>query len=130
MIKPEIKAIILCDTVITDLVTKKNSVIGIFENILSPTFPCTHPRIYVYVNFTKAQGKYKPGFELVCLEDNASIVPRQKMPNEIESIDEKGSHNIIFVLEGVRFEKPGMYEFRLFLNDELCATRPLQVKKP
>ena len=40
-------AIVVCDQIIEDKATSKKSLIGIFNNIASPTFPCRHPQLSV-----------------------------------------------------------------------------------
>ena len=42
-------AIVVCDQIIEDKATSKKSLIGIFNNIASQTFPCRHPALSVFV---------------------------------------------------------------------------------
>ncbi len=52
---PKTNAMLICDYVITERGTNKNSLIGVFETIGAATFPCTHFAMSVYINFSDAQ---------------------------------------------------------------------------
>ena len=51
-------AIVVCDQIIEDKATNKKSLIGIFNNIASQTFPCRHPQLSVFVSLTEGHGNY------------------------------------------------------------------------
>ncbi|MFH1777349.1 MAG: hypothetical protein ABH952_07325, partial [Candidatus Omnitrophota bacterium] len=72
-IVPKINAMLLCDGIITEAGTNKKSLIGIFENISTQTFPCQHSQLSVYIKFTSAQGKYHFRLELVNISKNVII---------------------------------------------------------
>ncbi len=54
---PDLNAMLICDTVITDRDTGKNSVIGIFDRIVAGSFPVRHPSLTVYARIIDAQGQ-------------------------------------------------------------------------
>ncbi|MFH0771230.1 MAG: hypothetical protein V1933_01250 [Candidatus Omnitrophota bacterium] len=125
--KPEIKAMLICDNVITEQGTNKNSLIGIFENINAKRFPCAHPRLGVYINFTDVVGSYNFRLELVDIE-NDKIIGHVEIPPK-QYVDKLGSNNLVFILEGLKFGQPGKYEFRLYANSEICETKTFNVKQ-
>ncbi|MFH1317874.1 MAG: hypothetical protein ABIH71_02525, partial [Candidatus Omnitrophota bacterium] len=78
-IHPKLNAMLLCDSIITEIGTNKKSLIGIFENITANNFPCKHFKLSVYIKFTSAQGKYNFRLELVDLSSN-KIIGKGIMP--------------------------------------------------
>ena len=57
-IAPFLVAIVLCDDVIQDAHTKKNSLIGIFDRIFSEKFPAAHPKFKIYMKMANAEKDY------------------------------------------------------------------------
>ena len=125
--KPLVKAMLICDSVITDKVTSKNSLIGIFENISTKKFPCVHGRLGVYINFTDAKGDYVFKVELFDLTKNA-VVGYIETPSRTYK-DMLSSNNLVCVFEGLKFDHPGSFEFRLYANNEHRLSKKFQVKQ-
>lgn len=128
MDKPVVKAILICDNIITEAVTNKKSLIGIFEQINARNFPTTHPLLGIYVKLTNAQGKYKFVLELIDSEADKKI-GFSEIP-EIEVKDKLSVGELIFMLRGLTFGHAGSYEFRLLANGIVCenGTQRFEVK--
>ena len=129
MDKPIVKAMLVCDNIITEGVTNKKSLIGIFEQLYSNNFPAVHYLLGVYVKFTNAQGKYRFRLELIDLETDRPIGFGETP--EIECTDKLATGELPFMLGGLKFEHPGRYEFRLLANGALCenGTKTFEVIK-
>ena len=126
--KLKVKAMLMCDKVITENNTGKNSLIGVFENISAKQFPAVHPELYVYVNFTEALGTYNFRLELINIENGESVFPGTEIPNVISN-DITMYCNLVFLLSMLNFEQSGKYEFRLFVNGEICETKAINLKQ-
>ncbi|NOX99324.1 MAG: hypothetical protein GXP30_06290 [Verrucomicrobia bacterium] len=50
-------ALVLCDSIITDAKTGKNSLIGLFNNINVNSLPAVHSRFCVFAQLTSGRGK-------------------------------------------------------------------------
>lgn len=116
---------IICDNVITDETTKKKSLIGIFEHVYSPQFPCVHGSLSLYIKLSDAAGDYQFRLELYDLEANRKI--GEGTTPLITIKDRQSIHEIVFNLLGLVFERPGKYEFRLYANDELIEPKTFNV---
>lgn len=125
--KPNVKAILICDNIITEQGTGKNSLIGIFENINAKKFPCRHGNLGVYINFNDAVGRYRFKLELVDLENNKILGYIESQ--ELEYKDKLTSNNLVLVLKDLIFEHPGRYEFRFSANTELSEIKTFNVKQ-
>lgn len=120
-IKPTKEAMLLCDSIITEVGTGKKSLIGIFEDINAAQYPFEHHRLSVYLKFTSAQGKYVFRLELIDLKDNLVIgkanTPELDVPNKLDS------YELVFNLENLRFQHPGKYEFEVYAGDTPFANK-------
>lgn len=129
---PLIKAILICDHIITEAGSNKKSLIGVFENITAPKFPYFHPLMSVYLKLTDAAGEYKMKIELVDLRENKVIgkgeVPRVTFPDRLTH------YELTFNFAGLRLHHPGKYEFRIYANEEFLDSKDFNVfqakKKP
>jgi len=125
--QPSVKAILICDTVIHEAGTNKKSLIGIFEDIHLSRFPFQYPRVAVYVNLTDAHGKYTLELRLISTEDGekigSAVTPEVDIDSPLRTCE--------FALQvgNLVFKKPGVYEFQIFANNELLATKSFHVKQ-
>jgi len=126
--RPIINAMLVCDQVISEEGSHKKSLIGIFGNISAVKFPCVHHSLYVYIKLTEANGKYKFHLELVDLETGSDIA-RTAIPDEIEIKNPLISHDLVFNLRGLKFDRPGKYEFRIFANEEIVGQKTFWVNE-
>ncbi|MHC4974538.1 MAG: DUF6941 family protein [Planctomycetota bacterium] len=125
--RPSVKAILICDQIIHEFGTNKKSLIGIFEDIHLTTFPYRYPRIAVYVNLTDAHGNYALELRLLDASDRSEVgrgrTPEVKIDSPLRTCE------FALQIQNLFFRKPGTYEFQIFANDELLATKSFSVKK-
>ena len=112
---PVPKAMLICDSVITDKETNKKSLIGVFEHINAFKFPCVHHSLAVYIKLTDARGKYRFRLELIDLQNNLTI-GKAELPQDINIDDPLRTYELVINLTGLKFKDPGEYEFRVFAN--------------
>jgi len=122
-----VKAVLICDQIIHEYGTNKKSLIGIFQDIHLPQFPFRYPSIAVYVNLTDAHGKYVLELRLVSAVDGTEIGRAQTSPVEIDS--PLRTCEFALQIHNLLFRGPGMYEFQVFANQELLATKAFHVKQ-
>ena len=124
-IRPTKEAMLLCDSIITEVGTGKKSLIGIFEYLNTIQFPYPHYQLSVYLKFTSAQGKYIFRLELIDLESNLVIgkanTPELDVPNKLDS------YELAFNLGNLVFGHSGKYEFRIYTGDFMFASKTFNV---
>jgi hypothetical protein len=125
--RPSVKAILICDQIIHEFGTNKKSLIGIFEDIHIAAFPHSYPRIAVYVNLTDAHGKYVLELRLMSSVD-ASVIGSGKTP-EVEIDNPLRTCEFALQIQNLVFRQPGVYEFQVFANGDLVATKAFHVKR-
>ena len=126
VIKPCKEAMLVCDSIITEAATNKKSLIGIFEEITCGKLPFRHDSLSVYVKFTGALGDYEFKLELIDLHTNETI-GRGSMRGPISIKDKLASFELVFNLRGLMFKHAGKFEFRIYANEDVFATKTFTV---
>lgn len=121
-----IHSFLIADAVIQDRQTGKWTVVGIFDKIYGASFPCVHPSLALYVKFADAQGRYRVKVEFRDSEDKL-ISAFERIEFEVKDRLRGGDFGV--ATHGLPLEKPGRYQFQLYLNDEFAASVPLDVYK-
>ncbi|MFQ5843793.1 MAG: hypothetical protein ACE5JG_02270 [Planctomycetota bacterium] len=125
--QPSVKAMLICDLIIHEQGTNKKSLIGIFQDIHLQKFPARFPRIGVYVNLTDAHGSYVLDLRLVNAADGNEVGRGTTPPVEIDS--PLRTCEFALQIQNLLFPEAGTYEFQLYANDDLLATKSFGVKQ-
>ena len=116
-IKPDVLSLIICDQIITDRQTGKQSLIGMFTNIHAFKFPVTQPLLSVYVSLTEGRGKTPIMIRISDAgETRKPLVEGRGM---VEFKDPRAIANLVLQFHGLRFPEPGEYRVQLYCYEEL-----------
>lgn len=121
---PMLRAMLICDYTIRDGETGKVSVIGIFVQIRTPSFPVVHPALCVYVNVDDAEGEYLMRLDLVRVEDEKTIGTGEM---KVEAPDRSRPLELVFELRNVVFDRAGAYQFRIVANRRHVGEKTFRV---
>lgn len=125
-IKPILLALVLCDTIIREQGTNKLSLIGTFNSLSSATFPCVHGTFWVYIAITEGRGRHTSKLRITSLTSGDVIF---ELPGEIEFAGPTSVGELVFQLNGIRFDTPGMYAVEFWSGDHLLSSRKIHVQK-
>ena len=120
---PSIKNLILCDTILWDKITNKQTLVGVFDHFNSAVFPFSYQH-WIYLSMIGGSGKVLAKLTLEHLDTGLSTLLNQgewEFHNELASVS---------TLERAlsTFPAPGNYEFALkTLNNKTFATRSFKV---
>jgi hypothetical protein len=103
---PSCLAIVLCDYVIEDKATNNKSLIGLFNRIHAAKFPCSHPRMVIYVSITDGRGNTALEVFLERARDRREVF---KAHGQVEFREPNHVIDLVFDLRGVVFEESGAY---------------------
>ena len=117
-------AFIICDTVIEDKITNKNSLIGLFNSIHPKSFPFVHPVINVFVSLTQGHGKYK--CSLSCVKEDIDK-PIWNSGGSIKMVNPLEILEINFEIRNVHFPAAGIYRFEFSCDNVPIISRKFQV---
>jgi len=126
-LKPILKAMLLCDMTLVEEGSHKRTLIGIFDRIKSAQFPTTHPSLSVYVQFREIEGVFDFALELFDLNESLSM--NKAVIKEFHVKDRSRDCELVFNLLSLKFDHPGDYEFRIYVNEEIFGQKSFHVLK-
>lgn len=124
---PVLLSVIICDQVITDMVTKKNTLVGVFENINSVKFPAQHPRLAIFCELTGGRGKMPITVRLIDVQNSDTVLGQFEI--EESFTDPREVRNIRFDIGGLVFPNEGEYRFQVHYGQDLLGERRIICKK-
>jgi len=109
----------------------KLCMIGAFDTIGVRTFPATHPHCSIALRIVfhdQDQGKHQLRVSMID-EDGRNLLPRLEPNLEVRMADNLffATVNMVFNLQGLKFEKPGHYSIDVSVDDNIVARIPLQI---
>ena len=114
---PDIIALLVCDQIITDRMTGKQSLIGMFSNIHARGFPATHPQLCVFVALTDGHGETDLTIRIV--DSNDSRPPIVEGRGKVVFKDPRAIANLSLQFHGLTFPAAGEYRVQIFAGSEL-----------
>jgi len=124
---PDVLSMLICDQIITDRITGKQSLIGIFSTIHSFRFPVVQPQLCVYVALTDGRGKTPLTIRIVDSED--ARPPLVEGTGMVEFASPRAIANLALQFHGLRFPEPGEYRVQLVCNDTPLREGRLMLRK-
>ena len=114
---PDVLALLVCDQIITDRVTGKQSLIGMFSNVHARGYPATHPQLSVFVALTDGHGETDLVIRIV--DSNDSRPPIVEGKGKVVFKDPRTIANLALQFHGLSFPQPGEYRVQLYAGGEL-----------
>jgi hypothetical protein len=124
---PDVLALLVCDQIITDRLTGKQSLIGMFSTIHSARYPVLHPQLAVYVALTDGRGKTPLTIRIVDADD--SRPPLVQGTGVVEFRDPRMIANLALQFHGLRFPEAGQYRVQLYCKEALLREARLMLVK-
>ncbi|MFH0981062.1 MAG: hypothetical protein V2A79_05940 [Planctomycetota bacterium] len=122
---PDVLSLIVCDQIITDRVSGKVSLIGMFSAIHSPRFPVAHPQICVYVAMTDGHGKTPITIRIV--DANEARRPLVEGKGTVEFKDPRMIANLALQFHGLTFPEAGQYRVQIWSGSTLLREARLHL---
>src|SRR5207249_12120895 len=96
----------------------------IFNSLASPTFPCRHPQLSVFVSITEGHGQYEARLRVANDEAGTTIT---EVKGQIQLPDINLVAELAFNFLGLEFPKPGLYSIEFYCDDALVLERRFHV---
>jgi hypothetical protein len=122
---PDVISLIVCDQIITDRMTGKQSLIGMFANIHVMRFPAAHPQLSVYTSLTDGHGKTPVTIRIVDANDQRQPVVEGR--GKVVFKNPRAIANMALQFHGLVFPEPGEYRVQLYAFDSLLKEARLQL---
>ena len=114
---PDVISMIVCDQVITDRLTGKQSLIGMFSKIHTRGFPASHGQLCVYVALTEGHGDAELTIRIV--DANDARPPIVEGRGKVRFKDPRAIANLVLQFHGLTFPQPGEYRVQIYSGGEL-----------
>lgn len=119
----------LCDSAVD--YSGKLCLLGAFDSIYVQRFPAVHPHCSIALRlvFNQAEeGRHQLRLTLIDA-DGRSLLPKIEPVVEVRMGKENyfATSNLVFNLQGMKFDKPGQYSIDITLDENMIARIPLQV---
>ncbi|HUU84132.1 MAG TPA: hypothetical protein VM243_11575 [Phycisphaerae bacterium] len=124
---PDVLALLVCDQIITDRISGKQSLIGMFSTIHSARYPVIHPQLAVYVALTDGRGKTPLTIRIVDADE--SRPPLVQGTGVVEFKNPRVIANLALQFHGLRFPEPGQYRVQLSCKETLLREARLMLVK-
>lgn len=122
---PDVLALLVCDQIITDRITGKQSLIGMFSKVHAAGFPASHAQLSVFVALTEGYGKTELILRIVDSNDLRPPIVQGK--GTVEFKNPRAIANLALQFHGLVFPVPGEYRVQLFCSGELLREARLQL---
>ncbi len=122
---PDVLSMIVCDQIITDRMTGKQSLIGMFSRIHARGFPASHPHLCVYVALTEGYGETE--FTIRIVDANDERPPIVEGKGKVRFQNPRAIANLALQFHGLTFPEPGGYRVQLYSNGELLREARLDM---
>ena len=116
--------VILCDAIGTG--QGKKTLYGLFSTISAPQFPCIHPHCCLALEFSANDGDHELALTIVNSQGEDIIPPPPVL--HIRNDNPMGLITVDINLNGLRFERPGIYTIQLFLDGQPLGGRDFFVE--
>lgn len=122
---PDVLSLVVCDQIITDRLTGKQSLIGMFAKVHALRFPASHPQLSVYVALTEGYGQIDLVIRIVDTNDERPPIVEGK--GKVHFKNPRAIANLALQFHGLTFPKPGEYRVQLYANGQLLREARLQL---
>lgn len=124
----EVQVAVLCDAAAD--YGGKLSILGSFDTLLVRQFPATHPQCSLALRLTlyeEDSGRHELRIVLID-EDGRNVIQPLQSTIEFRLPEQQFfcTQNLIFNLQGLRFERAGQYSFDILIDSEILSRVPLQ----
>ena len=118
-------ALIVCDQIITDRMTGKQSLIGMFSKIHAPRFPASHPQLSVFVALTDGHGKTELVIRVV--DSNEARAPIVEGKGAVDFKNPRAIAHLALQFHGLTFPATGEYRVQIWSHGELLREARLEL---
>lgn len=123
MAEPVLVGLLFADRIITENNGKKG-IIGIFNRFMAKKFPVTFPPWAIYAGVTNLEGPHTFELDLGFEEDRKKVFT---IKGNFEARTRRDVIDLIPVIQGVIFERPGVYYLTFAIDDMPIGGRILNI---
>jgi len=120
---PDLQAALICEDVRLE-VSGSNSLVGVLNAILAPSFPLRVIKLCVFTRWCSGQGGFRQTTRILSAEDESELSHTE---TKFALRDEDIHATNVAVFAGLEFKRPGDYPVEILLDDDLKLRFNLRV---
>ena len=124
---PDVLSLIVCDQIITDRMTAKHSLIGMFSRVHARRFPAAHPQLCVFASLTEGHGEVELTIRIV--DANEARAPIVEGKGKVQFKDPRAIAHLALQFHGLTFPQPDGYRVQLWAGGGLLREARLDLIK-
>ena len=111
----------------------KTNIMGVFDKLFAKKFPTVHNSLSLLIKFeleTQEENKnLNLKIDFVDQDGKRKVAPIELKAKFSSRKNDKliSEHQFVFEMKGLRIDKPGTYEFSIYVNDRYLYGVPLSV---
>jgi hypothetical protein len=122
---PTVVSLMVCDQIITDRLTGKQSIIGIFSRVHALKYPVIHPLLSVFVGLTNGHGRVELTTRIV--DSNEARPPVVEGRGGVQFRNPRDIAYLALQFHGLRFPAAGEYRVQLWAGSTLLREARLDL---
>lgn len=122
--KPQVNIFALCEHVVRDR-GGKPSLLGVFDVINFKSFPATF-QFNLFAQINAMRGDYRFAVHVYLYQEGSLL---RKLFEDILRVDDDPGAAHVSAAIPLTLNEPGLYEFRLYIDDVPALTRPFHVRR-
>ena len=122
---PDVVALLVCDQIITDRLTGKQSLIGMFSKVHVVKFPTVHPQLSVFVALT--EGRDTAELTIRIVDGNESRPPLVQGKGMVKFRSPRDVTHLALQFHGLTFPEAGEYRVQLWSGSTLLREAKLEL---
>lgn len=115
-------AFLLCDQIPVDAVTKKKTIVGVFDRIWDGQFPANHSPVSIFIRVIDCEGEYPIRIEYLQVSNQAILA---HMEGTVKSSDRHRYTDFVLQFPVIPLPERGEYEFRLWMSNRYISSARL-----
>jgi len=122
--RPICVSLIVCNEVIEDKRSGNKTLVGLFNGIMTPQLPASHPRMFLMASLTSGTGSWAFSFRITAPSGREVI----RVGDVTRFQDPLIVHDLIVELRNLPLEEAGVYFVDLLIGDTPSANRRFNVQ--
>ncbi len=121
--KPEMLALLICESVIEDSLSKNKTIVSTFNKIIYKAYPARHDRLAAFLSMTGGHGDYELKMRIV----HADAAPGEDMLLEVGGqvvfANPLAVVELTLDLRGLTIPRPGVYAIQVVIDGDVVKQR-------
>ena len=123
---PDLQCTLLCDDVRQER-SGKFILIGLFDQLGSPSFPFRHPRMFLVTRWCSGEGEFRQHTRILRPDMSTVMIAGRDIPVKLPTAEATATNVELFI--NTEFHEAGIHWVEVLLDNDIKMRFPLRVTK-